>query len=96
MKVILNLLCPPHPNTSGELSLEAYGLEKLDGSAGEVTVHEDIKDLVKGYKFGTDVAFTASYKGKLNTAIHAAFGSLPVETSSKNVVVDVQAEAIVD
>jgi hypothetical protein len=59
-------------------------------------VHEDIKDLVKGYKFGSDVAFTASYKGKLNNAIHAAFGSLPEETSSNNVVVDVQAEAVVE
>jgi hypothetical protein len=47
---------------------------------------------VKGYKSG-DVAFTASYRGKLNTA---AFGSLPEETSSKNVVVDVQAEAVVE
>ena len=59
-------------------------------------MHEDIKDLVKGYKFGIDVAFTASYKGKLNNAIHAAFVSLPEETSSNNVVVDVQAEAVVE
>ncbi len=50
---------------------------------------------MKGYKSG-DVAFTASYRGKLNTAIQAAFGSLPEETSSKNVVVDVQAEAVVE
>lgn len=83
-----------------EQSLEAYGLESLPGSAGEVTVHEDIKDLVKGYKLGSDVAFTASYRGKFDAAVHAAFGSLPDESSKKDVVVDVEAkqdiEAVVD
>ena len=33
---------------SGEQSLEAYGLESLPGSSGEVTINEDIKDIVKG------------------------------------------------
>ena len=40
-----------------EQSLEAYGLESLSGSAGEVTVNEDVKDICKGYKVGTDIAF---------------------------------------
>ena len=79
--------------------MEAYGLESLPGSAGEVTVHEDIKDLFKGYKLGNDVAFTATYKGKFDAAVHAAMES-PEESSSKDVVVDVEAvmdvEAVVE
>lgn len=55
-----------------EQSLEAYGLESLAGTAGEVTVNEDIKELCKGYKVGTDVAFTATYKGKFDKEVQAA------------------------
>ncbi len=71
--------------------MEAYGLESLPGSDGEVTVHEDIKDLVKGYKLGDDVAFTATYRGKFDAALHAAVESSPEKSSSKDVVVDVEA-----
>ncbi len=71
--------------------MEAYGLESLPGSDGEVTVHEDIKDLVKGYKLGNDVAFTATYRGKFDNAVHAAMESSSEESSSKDVVVDVEA-----
>ena len=71
--------------------MEAYGLESLPGSDGEVTVLEDIKDLVKGYKLGNDVAFTATYRGKFDAALHAAVESSPKESSSKDVVVDVEA-----
>jgi len=83
-----------------ELSLETYGLESLPGSDGEVTVLEDIKDLVKGYKLGNDVAFTATYRGKFDAALHAAMESPPKESSSEDVVVDVEAvldvEAVVE
>ncbi|KAL7538198.1 hypothetical protein ACHAXR_008353 [Thalassiosira sp. AJA248-18] len=77
-----------------EESLEAYGLESLPGSSGEVTVNEDIKDLVKGYKVGTDIAFTATYRGKFDSAVHAAMeSSTEEETSAEDVVVDVEAVA---
>mmetsp|Transcript_15159 Transcript_15159/g.27414 ORF Transcript_15159/g.27414 Transcript_15159/m.27414 type:complete len:215 (-) Transcript_15159:145-789(-) len=72
-----------------EESLEAYGLENLSGSAGEVTVNEDIKDLCKGYKSG-DIAFTAKYNGKFDSAVHAVVES-PAEVSpAEDVVVDVE------
>lgn len=74
-----------------EESLEAYGLESLPGSAGEVTVNEDIKDLCKGYKVGTDIPFTASYRGKFDSSVHAAMESVAEESSSDDVVVDVEA-----
>ncbi|KAL7430497.1 hypothetical protein ACHAXH_001845 [Discostella pseudostelligera] len=55
-----------------EMSLEAYGLESLPGSAGEVTVNEDIKELCKGYKMGSSVAFTATYRGKFDKALRSS------------------------
>lgn len=74
-----------------EESLEAYGLESLPGSSGEVTVNEDIKDICKGYKKG-DVLFTANYKGKFDSAVHAAMKSA-AESSVDDAVVDVEAIA---
>lgn len=81
-----------------EESLEAYGLESLAGSAGEVTVNEDIKDICKGYKVGTDVPFTATYRGKFDEAVHAAMESSPsVEEEDSSLaedgVVDVEVVA---
>lgn len=76
-----------------EASLEAYGLESLPGSAGEVTVNEDIKDLKKGYKIGADVPFTATYRGKFDKAMHAAEEPPAEELSSEDVVVDVEVVA---
>jgi hypothetical protein len=54
------------------MSMEAYGLESLPGSAGEVTVNEDIKELCKGYKMGSSVAFTATYRGKFDKALRSS------------------------
>jgi hypothetical protein len=80
-----------------ELSLEAYGLESLAGSAGEVTVNEDIKDLCKGYKMGKNVAFTATYRGKFNKSLHSTAASADVSSSRENVVVvDVEAAVVAE
>ncbi len=81
-----------------EKSLEAYGLESLVGSAGEVTVNEDIKDLCKGYKMGNNVAFTATYRGKFNKSLHStatgASADVSSSSSKENVVVDVEAAVV--
>jgi len=45
-----------------EAAVAAYGLKPLSGEAGSVEVHEDIKDICKGYKVGTSVEFTATFK----------------------------------
>ncbi|KAL3765654.1 hypothetical protein ACHAWO_003518 [Cyclotella atomus] len=71
-----------------EQSLEAYGLESLQGSAGEVTVHEDMQKISKSYKLGNDIPFTATYKGKFDAAVQSS------ETGGEDVVVDVEAEAV--
>lgn len=76
-----------------EESLEAYGLESLPGSSGEVTVNEDIKDICKGYKVGTDIPFTATYRGKFDSTLHGAVESSEAELSVDDVVVDVEAVA---
>ena len=78
----------------GEESLEAYGLESLPGSAGEVTVNEDIKEICKGYKVGTDIPFTATYRGKFDKAVHAAMESSADDAApSEDGVVDVEVVA---
>ena len=73
-----------------EQSLEAYGLESLEGSAGEVTVKEDMQKISKGYKLGNDIPFTATYKGKFDAAIQSS----TAESGGDDVVVDVEAEAV--
>lgn len=80
-----------------EESLEAYGLESLPGSSGEVTINEDIKDICKGYKVNgkgsfEDIPFTATYRGKFDSAVHAAKEEASSE-ASEDVVVDVEAVA---
>lgn len=45
-----------------ESAVAAYGLKALSGEAGSVEVHEDIKEICKGYKLGDPVKFTATFK----------------------------------
>lgn len=51
-----------------ESAVAAYGLKALPGSDGSVEVFEDIKDITKGYKIGSDVTFTASFKAIFDPA----------------------------
>ena len=76
-----------------EASLEAYGLESLPGSSGEVTVNEDIKELCKGYKMGNNVAFTATYRGKFDKNLHSTATTTTTTSAAEEVVVDVEAAA---
>ena len=80
------------PHNKGEQSLEAFGLESLEGSAGEVTVNEDMQKVSKGYKIGNDIPFTATYKGKFDSAAQAAASN----GGGDDVVVDVEAEAVAE
>lgn len=79
-----------HFQLIGEQSLEAYGLESLQGSEGEVTVNEDMQAASAKYKLGDDLPFTATYKGKFD----AAAQSVGSTGASEDVVVDVEAEAV--
>jgi hypothetical protein len=45
-----------------QAAVGAYGLMALDGSDGEVEVKEDVQEIVKTYKLGDDVSFTATLK----------------------------------
>ena len=56
-------------------------------------MNEDIKDICKGYKAGTDVAFTASYKGKFDAAVQATLAPPAEESPAEDVVVDVEVVA---
>lgn len=44
-----------------EKAVSAYGLKALPGSAGEVTIQEQVKEMCKGYKVGDSLAFTATF-----------------------------------
>ena len=48
-----------------EAAVSAYGLVALSGSDGSVEVHEDVQEMVKGYKVGTSVQFTATFKASV-------------------------------
>mmetsp|Transcript_38111 Transcript_38111/g.53696 ORF Transcript_38111/g.53696 Transcript_38111/m.53696 type:complete len:228 (+) Transcript_38111:117-800(+) len=45
-----------------ESAIDAFGLNSLPGSEGEVNVLEDVKDMTKGYKDGESIKFTATLK----------------------------------
>ena len=45
-----------------ESAVEAYGLKALKGSDGSVDVKESVKDMTTGYKIGSDLTFTATFK----------------------------------
>ena len=58
-----------------------------------MTVNEDIKDICKGYKVGTDIAFTATYRGKFDSAVQEAAAKEEEETSAEDVVIDAEVVA---
>jgi len=45
-------------------TVDAYGLQSLDGDAGKVEVHEDVEEIRSQYKQGDDVTFTATLMAK--------------------------------
>ncbi|KAL7522274.1 hypothetical protein ACHAWX_006967 [Stephanocyclus meneghinianus] len=77
-----------------EQSLEAYGLESLTGSEGEVTVYEDMQKVCKGYKLGDDIPFTATYKGKFDKAVQSSVSSAGGDSAAAEV--DVEAEVVAE
>lgn len=50
-----------------EAAVTAYGLKALPGSDGSVEVHEDVKDISKGYKVGDSIQFTATFAATIET-----------------------------
>jgi len=71
------------------LAVEAFGLKSLDGSDGEVTVHEDVSAMSKGYKVGESLPFTAT----LNAALTSSASSSEVEGSVEAETEEVPVEA---
>lgn len=66
-----------------QAAVDAYGLQTLAGSDGEMTVHEDVEAMSKGYKTGDSLKFTAS--------LNACFD--PEKIADEPEVVDVEATA---
>lgn len=56
--------------------VDAYGLKSIEGNTGDVTVHEDVAEMGKGYKVGTSLPFTAT--------LDAAFADSTDESSSSD------------
>eukprot|EP00594_Rhizosolenia_setigera_P012540 CAMPEP_0178964982 /NCGR_PEP_ID=MMETSP0789-20121207/16000_1 /TAXON_ID=3005 /ORGANISM="Rhizosolenia setigera, Strain CCMP 1694" /LENGTH=176 /DNA_ID=CAMNT_0020649859 /DNA_START=168 /DNA_END=698 /DNA_ORIENTATION=+ len=48
-----------------EAAVKAYGLAALKGSDGEVEVKEDVKEISKGYKMGSNIPFTATFRATI-------------------------------
>jgi len=53
-----------------ESAVGAFGVQGLSGEEGDVDVKEDVQELAKGYnpKKGTDIEFTATFKGTYDSA----------------------------
>lgn len=64
-----------------EAAVAAYGLKSLSGSDGSVEVHEDIKEICKGYKVGTDIEFTATFPATFDPEKSAVVEEVNAEES---------------
>ena len=49
-----------------EAAVGAFGLKSLPGSDGSAEVMEDVTEMCKGYKVGTPLQFTATFKATLD------------------------------
>lgn len=70
-----------------ETAIEAYGLRAVSGSDGQLTVHEDVAEISKGYtKIGESLQFTASFNGVFEAGqdddVVEASGVVDVEATS--------------
>lgn len=76
-----------------EAAVEAYGLQSLPGSEGEVQVHENVSDLAKAYKTGDSIQFTATLNASYDPQ------KKPISSGSRSgggggTVVDVEATTV--
>lgn len=72
-----------------EAAVDVYGLKSLPGSDGQVEVKEKVEDMVKGYKLGEPIEFTAV----LNLCYDPEKSENTEKEERTDVVVDVDAEA---
>jgi hypothetical protein len=48
-----------------EVVVSAYGLKTLSGSEGNIDVKEKVEDIARGWKEGSNVLYTATFKGEV-------------------------------
>jgi hypothetical protein len=65
---------------TAESVVAAFGVKALDGSAGDMQVKEDMQEVLKGYKLGDDISFTATLKCEFDPTAKVA-DSAPAEMS---------------
>jgi FKBP-type peptidyl-prolyl cis-trans isomerase (trigger factor) len=68
-----------------ESALEAYGLESLPGSDGQVTIHENVEAIARQYKTGTGIPFTATLQAAYGTQDNDDVDNVVVDVASKTV-----------
>jgi hypothetical protein len=66
---------------TAESVVAAFGVKALDGSAGDMQVKEDMQEVLKGYKLGDDISFTATLKCEFDPAAKAADSAPAAEES---------------
>lgn len=83
-----------------EAAVEAFGLQSIDGSDGQVTVHEDVAAMAKGYQQGQSLPFTATFNATMAAPIEAEVD--PTESNNDDdaaaatVVLDVDSVAMAE
>lgn len=71
---------------TAENVVACFGVKALDGSAGDMQVKEDMQQVLKTYKLGDDVSFTATLKCEFDPAAKTA--DVAQVTSTEEVIED--------
>ena len=58
-----------------------------------MTINEDMQEVCKGYKLGSDIPFTATYRGKFDKTVHANMERAAEGKVAEDVVINVEAVA---
>jgi hypothetical protein len=68
---------------TAENTVASFGVKALDGSAGDMQVKEDMQEVLKSYKLGDDLSFTATLKCEFDPTRKVA-DTAPVGTSTSS------------
>ena len=82
-----------------EAAVEAFGLQSIDGRDGQVTVHEDVTVMAKGYQPGQSLPFTATFNATMATPVEAEDDEAEAsndEDDAAQVILDVDSVAMAE
>ena len=73
-----------------QATVDAFGLQALEGSDGEVEVKEDVKEMSNGYKVGDSLTFTATVNAAYDPEVERPETAASAVVDPEDVVVDAE------